>query len=283
MPFAQINGFRMHYQVTGQGPPLVLAHGLMGSIAMNEAITAVERPTLLADSFTVINYDARGHGESGHTDNRADYSWSNLAEDMYGLLRHLRVERAHVGGGSLGAATSLAFTVAHPDMVERLVLICPPPLPLRTDGRYAGATAVVGGVYLAFAGLIEKVGMEQAADTVTNLYPFTEIRKDDPQYYEMLVYWMKRQNGPGVVAAIRGLMASAPLPVERFPEIKAPALIICHPNDPIHPLESAEMLKATLPSAELFRVPSQTFYRERPEEVAAAIKQFLGVRQPAQS
>ncbi len=119
MPFAGDHGFRMHYRVTGQGPPLVLAHGLMGSIAMNDEILAVERPDLLGDSFTVINYDARGHGESGFTTNPEHYSWFSLAGDMYSRLRQLDIRRAHIGGGSMGAGTSLALALAHPEAVAK--------------------------------------------------------------------------------------------------------------------------------------------------------------------
>ena len=120
MPTANINGFQMNYRVQGQGPTLVMAHGLMGSVATMAVMG--DCSDLLTDSFTVINYDARGHGGSGYTTDPADYSWSNLAEDMYQLLRHLSVERAYVGGGSMGAGTSLVLALNHPEMVEKLVL-----------------------------------------------------------------------------------------------------------------------------------------------------------------
>ena len=71
MPFAEINGFKMHYQVRGEGPPLVIAHGLLSSMAMAELLGEV--PAALFNDFTVVTYDSRGHGESGFTTDVVDY------------------------------------------------------------------------------------------------------------------------------------------------------------------------------------------------------------------
>jgi pimeloyl-ACP methyl ester carboxylesterase len=116
----------MHYEVRGDGPPLLFAHGLMGSIANGPLMG--DPSDLLSGAFRVINYDARGHGESTHTDDPLDYTWGALAGDMYALLCHLGINKSFVGGGSMGAGTSLVFQRLHPEMVEKLVLLAPPPL-----------------------------------------------------------------------------------------------------------------------------------------------------------
>lgn len=70
MPSAHINGFDLHYDISGQGPPLVWLHGLMGSIAreqqFGEGIHGLERR-----GVQLIAYDARGHGASGYTDDES--------------------------------------------------------------------------------------------------------------------------------------------------------------------------------------------------------------------
>ena len=126
MPKTQINGFQMNYRVEGEGPPLVMAHGLLASIATMAVFGDVS--DLLMGTFRVVNYDAKGHGESGYTADPDDYTWEALAGDMFHLLRYLGIERAHIGGGSLGAGAGLVFAADYPEMVEKLVLISPPPI-----------------------------------------------------------------------------------------------------------------------------------------------------------
>jgi 3-oxoadipate enol-lactonase len=265
MSTTRINGFDMHYRVRGQGVPLVLAHGLMGSIDMMDA--QGQNPKSLSRRLRLINYDARGHGRSGHTMDPAHYSWAALAGDLFALLRHLGVERAHVGGGSMGAGTSLMFALEHPDMVDRLVLLAPPPL-----GEDMGP---VQQMFLAFAALIETQGLEKAVEIAMGLPRFQELREANPQEFDWTKTWLLSQNQQAVVPAIRGLLGGPPLPAERFGEIRAPALIVAHPDDDIHPVTSAKALHAAIEGSKLVVAPTMTYYRENPEELASIIEGFL--------
>jgi 3-oxoadipate enol-lactonase len=266
MPVVQINGFEMHYRVTGGGWPVVMAHGLMGSIAMMDELG--ERPAELASrGFRVINYDARGHGRSGFTKDTDHYSWFSLARDMYALLRHLGVERAHVGGGSMGAGTSLVLALEHPDMVERLVLIAPPPM--------GQVMEPVSQMFGAFATLIESAGLERAVEVVMELPQWAPLRESDPQRYDWMRGWLLSQNAEAIVYAIRGLLQGPPLPEERFAEIRAPALIIAHPDDDIHPLASAQWLHEAIGGSRLVVAPSMLYFQEHPEEMMRIVGDFL--------
>src|SRR5690349_9656982 len=118
MPFADINGFRMHYRDAGAGSPFLFAHGLMGSMAQQEVLFGNLVP--LQTTYRVITYDARGHGLSGHTADPRDYAWAALAADMRALMSQLGITRAHIGGGSMGAGTSLMLALAHPESVTSL-------------------------------------------------------------------------------------------------------------------------------------------------------------------
>jgi pimeloyl-ACP methyl ester carboxylesterase len=141
--------------------------------------------------------------------------------------------------------------------------------------------AAVANMFAAFAQIIVKVGMEQAVEVVANQSPFAQIREQDPEYFDLQLKWMKRQNGPAIAVAMRGLVNGPPLPLERFPEIEAPAFVIAHPDDPIHPLSSVELLESTLRKCEVFLAPSSAFYRQHPEAVAKTMRNFLSVRQAA--
>jgi pimeloyl-ACP methyl ester carboxylesterase len=265
MSSTRINGFDMHYRVRGQGASLVLAHGLMGSIDMMDALG--ENPESLSRRFRLINYDARGHGRSGYTVDPTHYSWAALAGDLFALLGHLGIERAHVGGGSMGAGTSLVFALEHPDMVDRLVLLAPPPL-----GEDMGP---VQQMFLAFAALIEGQGLEKAVEIAMGLPRFQELREASPQEFEWTRTWLLSQNPQAVVPAIRGLLGGPPLPAERFGEIRVPALIVAHPDDDIHPLTSAQALHRAIEGSNLVVAPTMTYYRENPEEMASIIEGFL--------
>ena len=265
MPTVHVNGFEMYYRERGHGPPLVLAHGLMGSIDMMDALG--ENSESLSRRFRLINYDARGHGRSGYTTDPAHYSWYALAEDLLALLRHLGIERAHVGGGSMGAGTSLVFALDHPEMVDRLVLIAPPPL-----GEDMGP---VQRMFLAFAAIIEAQGLEKAVDVAMAMPQFQDLREVNPEEFEWTRGWLLSQNPRAVVPAIRGLLGGPSLPAERFGEIGARTLVVAHPDDEIHPLASARLLQESIPDSCLVVAPTMTHYREHPQELADIIEGFL--------
>src|SRR3990172_7023891 len=127
VPTARINGFDMHYEIAGDGPTVVWLHGVGGSIALERKMgEGIEG--LAQRGVRLIMYDARGHGESGYTEDESDYTWEAHARDMGGLLDHLGIERAVVGGGSMGAGVSLTFALAWPERVEKLLLVSLPPL-----------------------------------------------------------------------------------------------------------------------------------------------------------
>ncbi|MDI6857910.1 MAG: alpha/beta hydrolase [Dehalococcoidia bacterium] len=266
MPTATVNGFEMNYRVSGAGPPLVMAHGLLGSMATMAVLGDVS--DLLTDSFTVVNYDARGHGLSGHTTDPADYHWRGLAADMHALLEHLGVERAFVGGGSMGAGTSIVFALEHPEMVQKLVLMLPPPLDRQ---EFAVARNTLGGL----ATLIESVGLEKAVDIAVRLYAEGAPQPFPPEMAEWMRQWLLAQNAEGIVAAIRGVVDGPDLPVERFGEIRAPTLVIGQPGDEIHPLTSAERVHKAIAGSRLVVAPDRMYYTLHRDELARIIREFL--------
>jgi len=271
MPTARINGFDMYYRVLGDGPPLILAHGLLSSVDMADALG--ETPTYLADRFRLISYDARGHGRSGHTTNPADYIWDALAEDLHGLMHHLGIQRASLWGGSVGGGTALVFALHHPEMVERLILRPPPPI-----GQQASAPSaqLFGGLAL----LIEGLGLEKAVDVALALRPWAGLKEASPELFNWIRDWLLSKNPEAVVPAIRGIVLGPELPHQRFHEIKVPTLIVAHPDDDIHPLASAEAVHRAIEGSRLVVAPSIMHYHQHPEELAALVEEFLSEKVP---
>lgn len=119
MPKIQVGGLNFHYWQSGQGPDLVLVHGLGGNLA-GWHLTMV--PQLQRD-YRVTTYDLRGHGRSDST--RSGYTTRDMAEDLRGLMDALHIGTARIVGHSWGADVVLHFALLYPERVSQIVLIEP--------------------------------------------------------------------------------------------------------------------------------------------------------------
>jgi len=116
MQYRTIHGYRRAFRCEGQGPPLLLIHGIGDrSDTWNDIIP------ILAQRHTVIAPDLLGHGRSDKP--RADYSIAGFANAMRDLLSVLDVEKVTVVGHSLGGGVAMQFAYQYPERCERLVLV----------------------------------------------------------------------------------------------------------------------------------------------------------------
>lgn len=130
-----VNGINTHYLCTGDGPDMVMLHGLTGNLA----VWHLKMVPMLRDRFRITTYDLRGHGRSDIPP--CGYTTADFATDLEALLDVLGIEHAHLVGHSLGADVSLHLALRHPERVDRLVLIEPaiPALAyLRKDPEWDG-------------------------------------------------------------------------------------------------------------------------------------------------
>jgi pimeloyl-ACP methyl ester carboxylesterase len=117
MPLLEINGQWLHYEDTGgKLGPVVLAHGLLMDHEMFAPQIAARN-----SGWRIITWDARCHGETETTDDPFTY-W-DLAEDLRGLLDHLGIQRAVIGGVSQGGFVALRFALRYPERVAALILL----------------------------------------------------------------------------------------------------------------------------------------------------------------
>ena len=119
--FAASGGFQVHYEVHGDGRPLVLVHGWAASIWTNWDLTG------WIDALTpvrqVIALDIRGHGDSDKPHDQAAYGYAAMADDVLAVMDHLGLERADYIGYSLGAFTGVRLMGHHPDRFSSFVLM----------------------------------------------------------------------------------------------------------------------------------------------------------------
>ena len=131
MSRARLNDVEIDYEVSGGGPPVLLSHGYSATRHMWDGQHRAFH------DHRVISWSMRGHG---HTESPADparYSADLTVGDMEALLRHLGIGRAVIGGLSLGGYVSLAFYLAHPEMVRALVICDSGPGYRNADARAA--------------------------------------------------------------------------------------------------------------------------------------------------
>ena len=114
--FADVNGIRIYYEIHGEGKPLLLLHGGLGSTdSWSKQLRAFSR------EFKVIAMDSRGHGRS--TFDETSISYDLMTRDVIGLMDHLEIAKAHVVGWSDGGIIGLMLALDHPDRLDRLVAL----------------------------------------------------------------------------------------------------------------------------------------------------------------
>ena len=113
--YADVNGAKLYYEVVGEGRPLVFLHAGIANMHMWD-----DQARAFRDRYRVIRFDHRGFGQSS-----APAGPASIADDVYGMLTFLNVDQAYVVGCSMGGGAALDFTLAHPEMVDGLVLVGP--------------------------------------------------------------------------------------------------------------------------------------------------------------
>jgi pimeloyl-ACP methyl ester carboxylesterase len=116
MPYADVNDLHMYYETEGEGRPLILLHGGLGTTSMFGA-----NRTALAKGHKVIAVDLQGHGRTADIDRPIHPKL--MAGDIVALIEHLRLGRTDIMGYSLGSGVALWVAILRPDLVRRLVVV----------------------------------------------------------------------------------------------------------------------------------------------------------------
>jgi pimeloyl-ACP methyl ester carboxylesterase len=107
-------GVKIAYCEAGKGAPVILVHGLYSSAEVNWVVPGTFN--LLSQHYHVIAFDLRGHGRSDKPTYEASYG-QPMADDIFRLMDHLKIEKAHIAGYSLGGIIVMKFMIDHPDRV----------------------------------------------------------------------------------------------------------------------------------------------------------------------
>jgi pimeloyl-ACP methyl ester carboxylesterase len=255
--FIQLNGVNHHYVSIGEGPPIVLVHGLGGTL---DVWHGVSQP--LALHHHVIAMDLRGHGRTPA--GRAQFSIKAWSQDVAALMTALQLPAATIVGHSMGTLIAQQLAITEPDMVDQLVLV----------GGITYFEPPDKQAYEQRAKVVEEQGLDEIVDDwITGaLSPRTHARL--PQVAGLLRH-LFLSNDPRSYAKASRAMARAPA-VERE-QIGQPTLLLVGDHDRSTPLRMTEQLHKQIPVSRVQVVPSAAHWMtlEQPDVIAAAILQFL--------
>jgi pimeloyl-ACP methyl ester carboxylesterase len=256
--------FRYHgqhsltYDVYGEGDRvLVLTHGLLMNRRMYERLA----PEMAERGNRVVCLDLLGHGRSDRPDDPRLYSMTAFADQTLALLEHLELEQAVIGGTSLGANVGLEFAAWHPERVRGLLVEMP------VLENALTAVAVIFTPILV--GLRFGTPAFKMVSQLTRRFPRSHYLVD------IVLDWLRQEPEPSA-SVLEGLLLgrSAP-PQEDRTQIEAPALVIGHPADPLHPFNDADQLVDEMPNARLVNANSILEWRINPDRLNDELAAFL--------
>ncbi len=268
MPHALINGVRLYYEVTGSGVPLILVHEFAG-----DSRSWDPQVKFFARHYQVITYNARGYPPSDVPDSPDAYSQGAAVEDLYGLMRHLEVDQAHLCGLSMGAYAVLHFGLRYPEMARSLVIAgC---------GSGSDDSERFRRDAEELARRIDRDGMAMVGPTFARGPTRIQFMRKDPHGWQEFVEALARHSGPGSAMTMRGFQARRPSLytfTEALRRLTVPVLVISGDED--EPcLEPSLFLKRNIPSAGLLVLPitGHTVNLEEPAGFNSAVLDFLAL------
>lgn len=257
--FVKVNEANLYYELAGKGSPIVLLHGAPLDSRMWEP-----QMEPLSRQFQVIRFDMRGLGRS--IDPGIPFT---LYEDLYSLLKALRIEKVSLVGASFGSYAAVEFALAYPEMVECLVLVCPGGFELPSADRQQWSQKIAEA---AGQGMLEEV-------LELNLH----LLLDGPTQQKGRVQDRREWLG----AIFREIFSQPPVqgnkpawlnpdPRGRLGEIRVPTLVVSGQLD--HPdfIRTAERLGSQIPDASHIRLHNSAHFPniDSPDELNEIVERF---------
>ncbi|MEA2664356.1 MAG: hypothetical protein QOI11_1300 [Candidatus Eremiobacteraeota bacterium] len=260
MPYFKHDGHRLAYTVYGEGPrTTVLLPGLLLSQRMHIPLAR----ELAERGNRVVTLDLLGHGKSDRPRDMRVYGMDYFAEQTVGLLDHLDLEDAVIGGTSLGANVTLSVASIAPERVRGMIV----EMPVLDNALLGCAIAFTPlMVALTFGEPVMKIVQATARAVPSRGLPF---------WGDVMLDWVRQDPGPSA-AVIQGLFYGRVAPPQSEREtFQAPTLVIGHPRDPVHPFSDADALARELPNGRLIDANSLFEMRLAPERLTDEFAAFV--------
>ncbi|HXF50312.1 MAG TPA: alpha/beta hydrolase [Dehalococcoidia bacterium] len=247
MRTARVGDVDLAYTLVGEGPLLVLTHGFAGP-------TPDWPPVILdlAKRCRLLLYDVRGHGRSSAPEDPEAYSMPIFARDLAGLLDVLRIERAHIGGVSMGGMITAQFAVDFSERCRSVLLMDTTAGNDAGEGPAAAWEAQLRQVFAQMEHVVRTYGM---ADLVERQVAWSRehdpLWKIDPQAEEKARRRLSHMTAAGFAGAARAIRLRPHL-LPRLRSVSVPALVLVGEDDWFFPC--ARQAYEALPNARFVHV-----------------------------
>jgi pimeloyl-ACP methyl ester carboxylesterase len=268
MPFADVGGVKLFYEETGAGAPLVFVHEFAGD---HQSWHLQVR--FFSRRYRTIAYNARGYPPSDVPEEPGAYSQDRAADDILGLLDHLKIPKAHVCGLSMGGYAVLHFGLRHPERA----------LSLTVAGAGYGS---VPGERERFRKDVEETARRFETDGMAGVAGFytkgptrVQFMDKDPRGWQEFYDQFTAQSARGHALTMRGVQMSRPSIFDleaAMSRLEVPTLIMTGDED--EPcLEPALYLKRKIRSSGLLVLPKtgHAINLEEPDAFNRGVLDFL--------
>ena len=265
MPSVNVNGVQIAYHDAGEGFPIIWAHEFAGSMESWEP-----QVRFFSRRYRVITYNARGYPPSDVPEGWESYDYREQVEDMHALLAHLGIERAVIGGLSMGAYTALCFGLAYPEATRALVVAgvgtgSGTPEGFKADAEGRADQALAGGM--------------ATLDAYARGSTRARFAHKDPEGYREFVELFMAHSPLGTAYTLKGFQARRPSIYtfeKQLTACEVPTLLLVgDEDDPC--LEPALFLKRTVSTSALVVLPQSghAVNIEEPALFNQAVAEFL--------
>ncbi len=260
MPFKQINGTNIHYEVQGIGPDtMVFCHGIFFNGSIFHDLVEYFKAR-----YKCVIFDFRGHGKSEVTESGYDYD--TLTQDVVGLIQELNLSPCHVIGHSSGAFSAMRLAYQNRELLKSLILI---------DTSANSETAKFK--FNLINTTIRFLGTKAVVNELMKLFFGQKFLHDDNRQEEV-VFWKNAlmENKKTIYKSFAAFINRDSI-VSNLGNIPVPTLIIVGDEDAIAIPEKSKNIKLKIPQARLASIKGAGHCSvvEEPWEVIETIEVFL--------
>lgn len=272
MPSVRVKGVDIHFEVNGEGEPLLLLPGL----GTNRTYYGSAEP-ILRKKFQTILVDPRGLGKS--TDPDADFIVESMAPDYAALLEHLNIKSAHIVGSSHGGCMAMTFADQFPEKIKSLILI----------GAFSELDRALAMNFALRIKIVEKCGLGEEISDHISLWIFSRqfiegergdkalqsilaaIKSNTPKQYMALcrsiLHWGRKLPG----------QENEALFTEKLPSLRCPTLVISGDSDHMIPASFSKLVASRIPNAKYVEMAEcgHIPVLEKPDAVCHHIEEYI--------
>jgi pimeloyl-ACP methyl ester carboxylesterase len=269
MPFAMTDdGVRLHYEETGAGVPVIFVHEFAGDHRSWEA-----QMRHFGQRYRAVTYAARGYPPSDVPDDVAAYSQDRAADDIAAVLDHLKIDRAHVVGLSMGGFATLHFGFRH---AERALSLC---VAGCGYGAEKGQRDRFRSEVAAVAAFLDEHGIETFAAKYAYGPTRVQFENKDARGFDEFKRQLAEHSAVGARNTQLGVQGERPSLydlIEQMAALTVPVLVLTGDEDwPC--LQPALLMKQTIPTAALSVMPNcgHTINLEDPDQFNRLVGDFI--------